>query len=144
MTLLDENTEVLRFPILVDLLDTEVAEVSLVIIEDCKYELNCECLEVSLLCILLEYFNEVVQREVIVAINAELACVSIKTDDVVLSKAEEKDDVLLFSLLLEMALLEENTLVVNFPIFVDVLNSEIKELDVCTRCVVPLVADSIV
>ena len=143
MTLLDENTEVLRFPILVDLLDTEVAEVSLVIIEDCKYELNCECLEVSLLCILLEYFNEVVQREVIVAINAELACVSIKTDDVVLSKAEEKD-VLLFSLLLEMALLEENTLVVNFPIFADVLNSEIKELDVCTRCVVPLVADSIV
>ena len=123
MTLLDENTEVLRFPILVDLLDTEVAEVSLVIIEDCKYELNCECLEVSLLCILLEYFNEVVQREVIVAINAELACVSIKTDDVVLSKAEE-NDVLLFSLLLEMALFEENTLAVNFPIFVDVLNSE--------------------
>lgn len=65
-------------------------------------------------------------------------------DDVVLSKAEEKDDGLLFSLLFELALLEENTLVVNFPIFVDVLNSEIKELDVCTRCVVPLVADSIV
>ena len=123
MILLDENTESLRFPILTDLLDTEVAEVFLVIIEDCKYELICECLAVSLLCILLEYFNEGVKREVIVVINAEVACVPTKIDDVVLSKAEE-NDVLLFSLLLEMALLEENTLAVNFPIFVDVLNSE--------------------
>ena len=123
MILLDENTESLRFPILTDLLDTEVAEVFLVIIEDCKYELICECLAVSLLCILLEYFNEGVKREVIVVINAEVACVPTKIDDVVLSKAEE-NDVLLFSLLLEMALLEENTLAVNFPIFADVLNSE--------------------
>ena len=123
MILLDENTESLRFPILTDLLDTEVAEVFLVIIEDCKYELICECLAVSLLCILLEYFNEGVKREVIVVINAEVACVPTKIDDVVLSKAEE-NDVLLFSILLEMALLEENTLAVNFPIFVDVLNSE--------------------
>ena len=45
-------------------------------------------------------------------------------DDVVLSKAEEKDDGLLFSLLFELALLEENTLVVNFLVFVDALNSE--------------------
>ena len=123
MILLDENTESLRFPILTDLLDTEVAEVFLVIIEDCKYELICECLAVSLLCILLEYFNEGVKREVIVVINAEVACIPTKIDDVVLSKAEE-NDVLLFSILLEMALLEENTLAVNFPIFVDVLNSE--------------------
>ena len=123
MILLDENTESLRFPILTDLLDTEVAEVFLVIIEDCKYELICECLAVSLLCILLEYFNEGVKREVIVVINAEVACIPTKIEDVVLSKAEE-NDVLLFSILLEMALLEENTLAVNFPIFVDVLNSE--------------------
>ena len=45
-------------------------------------------------------------------------------DDVVLSKAEEKDDGLLFSLLFELALLVENTLVVNFLVFVDALNSE--------------------
>ena len=45
-------------------------------------------------------------------------------DDVVLSKAEEKDDGLLFSLLFELALLEENTLVVNFLVFADALNSE--------------------
>ena len=68
----------LRVVILVDPLNSEFF---FAIIEDCKYELTGKCLEVSLLCILLEYFDISAWSEVIVAINEEVLCVSTEADD---------------------------------------------------------------
>ena len=84
MIFFDGNTVALRFPILVDLLTTELVEFSLVIIEDFKYELIGDFLEVSLLRILLECFNTAVEREVIVVINEEVACVFTEADGFIL------------------------------------------------------------
>ena len=78
--------------VLVDPLSMELLEFSLVIIADCKYELIGKCLEVSLLGILLEYFDTDVQIEVIAVLNGEAACVSTEADGFILLLIFELDE----------------------------------------------------